>query len=126
MQNQSLSTYSVFGTENVSLKCKESLNPSESANPHIDPAHKCYATISIDQRKEGGGTARIDEAKRGARALFLKSVACRMRQGKYLHNLRFSSTSGRLEDQVLPILAAASVALTRVSVCITYSARIHF
>lgn len=36
MKIQSLFTYSVFGTENVSLKSKESLNPSKFANPHID------------------------------------------------------------------------------------------
>jgi hypothetical protein len=76
MQIQSLSTYSVFGTKNVSLKYKESLNSSESVNPHINPA-----TISINHGKEGGGTARIDEANRGARALIVKSVACRMPKG---------------------------------------------
>jgi hypothetical protein len=51
--------------ENVSLKYKESLNSSESANPHINPAHKCRATIPINRGREGGGAARIDEAKRG-------------------------------------------------------------
>jgi hypothetical protein len=81
MQNQSRSTYSVFGTENVSLKCKESLNPSEFANPHLDPAPECHNTLSIDRRKEGHDTARIAEASLGVPALILKALACRMPQG---------------------------------------------
>jgi len=65
MQIQSLSTYSVFGTENVSLNCKESLNWPESANPHIDPAPRRHNTISIDHREEGWDTARIGETNLG-------------------------------------------------------------
>jgi hypothetical protein len=82
MQIQSLSIYSVFGTENVSLKYKKSLNLSESANSHIDRAHKRHNTISIDRRKEGCHTARMGGANLGVRALILKSVACRMPQGR--------------------------------------------
>ena len=105
MQIQSLSTYSVFGTENVSLKYKESLNPSEFANPHIDPAPKCHNTLSIDHRKEGYDTARIGEANLGARALILKAVACRMPQREHVAQPKTRFHKCEWEDQVLPILA---------------------
>jgi hypothetical protein len=58
MQIQSLFTYSVFGTENVSLKSKESLN-----TPNLQ------IRTPIDHKKEGCDTAKVGEGKREASIL---------------------------------------------------------